>query len=180
MTRHVALIALLVASAAASADVGSTEVPVARGAHLVFVHPPGWQAKISGPAEAPTLHLGPGGVGEFSILVTAIPRLNGRPSSDKELAESVRRKGVALLSTAVQSEVTLTRVEGKEASGYLYHLTDRDPERGPSDFRELHQGAVVVGPYLLSVTILTHPGDSAAVADASKALASVTYRPEQQ
>jgi len=114
-------------------------------------------------------------MGDFSVLVTAIPWRNGRPFSDEELKESVRQKGVDLLSTAIQTEVALVRVAGEQAKGYLYHLTDRNPERGPGDYREVHQGAVIVGPYLLSVTILARPGDSATVTSALQALSTVTY-----
>ena len=171
------LIFLVLVPASAIAASTTTDVPVGKGQRLVFTHPSTWQPKVSGPAVGPTLEFRPTGSGDFSVLITAIPRLNGFPRSDKELEGDVRQHGQSLLSTSLQNEVKIIRIAGKEASGYLYHLTDKNPERGPGDYREVNQGSVVVGPYLLSVTILTHSDDSATVAEALNVLSSATYQP---
>lgn len=169
------MILLLAFSSGAFAESVSMEVPVGSGGRLVFVHPSAWETSLSGPRLGPTLEMSPGATGDFSVLVTAIPWRNGRPMTDEELKERVLRQGTDLLPTALQTELTLVDVGGEQAKGYLYHLTDRNPEQGPGDYRELHQGAVLVGPYLLSVTVLTHPGDSAAIAGALTVLGSATY-----
>lgn len=43
-------------------------------------------------------------------------------------------------------------------------------EKGPGDYREANQGAILLGQYLISATILTHPGDSATVEEAKRLL----------
>lgn len=169
-----ALILLVVATQVAIAQTKQTEVPIDGGAKLLFVHPAAWQSEISGPRAAPTLHLSPGAGDSFSVLITAIPNL--KPLSSEELKETIRQEGADLLPTSAQTEVELSRVAGAEAAGYLYHMTDRQPEKGPGDYKELHQGAVVVGPFLLSVTVLSHPGDSKTVSSALEMLKNVAYK----
>lgn len=143
---------------------------------IVFQHPATWKAKVSGPTFGPTLEFSPKGEGDFRVLITAIPRGNGKAMSDQELAGLVREHGEKLLPTAVQKELEIRSVKGDEASGYLYHLTDREPETGPGDYREVHQGSVVVGSFLLSVTVLTHTSEPTVVDSAFRALGSARYR----
>ena len=169
-----ALILLVVATQVAVAQTKQTEVALDDGAQLLFVHPAAWQADISGPRANPTLRLSPAGGDGFRVLITAIPNL--KPLSSEELKESIRQKGADLLPTSTQTAVELVRVAGAEATGYLFHLTDRQPEKGPGDYKELREGGVVVGPYVLSVTVLSHPGDSEPVSSALEMLKNVTYK----
>ena len=151
-----------------------TEMKLDTGAKIAFTHPASWNATVKGPSLGPTLELGPGKL-DFKVLITAIPRKNGRFGTQAELEEGVREKGRALLSTSLQTDLLLLPVAGPEAKGFLYHLTDKKTEAGPGDYRELHQGALVIGPYLLSATILTHTTDLDTVDEAMKVLASATY-----
>lgn len=151
----------------------STEVPV-EGGKLVLTHPADWKATIGGPAYGPTLKLGPKGPGDFQVIVTAIVSKKELPD-DEKLERLVREKGEELLPTATQTSLEIAPVKGSQARGYLYHLTDQNAEKGPGDYRELSQGAIVVPPLLLSVTILTHSGDGETVKSAMSALASARY-----
>ena len=148
-------------------------VPV-KGGSLLLDHPSEWKSSVSGPPLGRTLRLTPRGRGDFEVLVTAIVSQVALPS-DEALARRVRHQGERRLPTAVQTTVEMKAVKGAQARGYLYHVTDRKPEKGPGDFRELHQGEVVVRPLLLSVTVLTHTGDAATVKAALEALAGARY-----
>jgi len=160
---------------APTARAHTTELQVGDGA-LVVTHPPTWKAKVGGPKEGPTLRLGPAGEADFQVLITALLGPKALPD-DAALERRVREAGEQLLPTAQQKALELIPVKGAEVRGLLYHLTDASPEQGPGDYRELRQGALVVPPLLLSVTILTHPGDDAVVNDALAALASARYVP---
>ncbi len=84
----------------------------------------------------------------------------------------VIRQGSEALSSALQEKLEMSEVRSEGGVAYLYHLTDRSPERGPGDYREANQGAMLLGRYLLTITILTHPGDDAIVAQAKGLLAA--------
>jgi hypothetical protein len=171
-----ALLGAAVLATVATLQPATTVMPLSTGARIVFVHPASWSASVDGPTVGPTATFETKGAHDFKVLVTAIHRANGKPESQAELEQMVREQGEKTLATATQKSVTLVRVDGREAKGFLYHFTDRSPEKGPGDYRELNQGAVLLGPYLLSVTILTHSGDQATVSDAIKVLAGATYQ----
>jgi hypothetical protein len=170
-----ALLGAATLATVATLQPATTVLPLSTGARIVFVHPSSWHATVSGPSIGPTVTFD-SKAHDFKVLVTAIPRANGKPRSEAEFEQMVREKGESLLPTSTQKEVTLVRVDGRAAKGFLYHFTDKEPEKGPGDYRELNQGAAVLGPYLLSFTILTHTGDKATVADAIKVLADASYQ----
>jgi hypothetical protein len=128
---------------------------------------------VSGPAIGPTVRFAPAGSGDFSVLITAI--VSRTPLDDAAIERLVRERGEAMLPTAIQTRLTLQPITGAEARGYVFHLTEKGPEKGPGDYKELHQGSVVVGPVLLSVTVLTHAGDQSTVAAALKTIAGARY-----
>lgn len=171
-----ALVAALVIPAAALAAPATTVLPAGQGAELVFVHPAGWHAKASHGAHGGNVTFVAADQGDFRIVIEAMRRVAGMPATDAELEAGVRRSGEAMLPTATQTALEITRVKGEQASGYLYHLTDRNPEKGAGDYRELRGGAVAVGPWFLTVEVLTHSDDEATVAEALATLAGITYR----
>lgn len=64
-------------------------------------------------------------------------------------------------------------VRGRGAFGLLYHLTDRNPEQGPGDYREARQGMMLLPPYVASVTVLTHSEDTSSAERAFDLLKSI-------
>lgn len=178
MLRNASLVAAGLVATVASLQSATSSLPLADGGRLVFVHPSSWTSKVSDTSEGPTLKLRPhDGTADFRVLITPLPLAKNSKLHDMdELERSVRERGEDMLSTATQKEVTLTRVDGSQARGFFFHLTDRKPEQGPGDYRELNHGALTLGPYLLSVTILTHPGDDATVKDALHMLAGASYQ----
>lgn len=174
--RFAALVAALALPALAGAAPATTRMPAGAGHELVFVHPPGWHAELSHGAHGGAVTFVAADQGDFRIVIQAMPQVAGMPATDAEVEAGVRRTGEAMLPTATQTSLELLRVAGAQASGYLYHLTDRNPEKGAGDYRELHGGALRVGPWFLTVEMLTHSDDSATVAAALAAFAEVTYR----
>jgi hypothetical protein len=167
---------LLALPGVASATVTfTTEVTVAGKGVISLDRPTAWEATVGGPDFGPTLRLRPKGGAGFSVLVTAMARSSEEAMPAEELESGVRLQGQRLLPTAVQSQLEVVRVSGAQSRGFLYHLTDRKPESGPGDYREMRQGTVEVGPVLLSVTILTHTGDTETVDDALAMLATARF-----
>jgi hypothetical protein len=158
-----------------AAGAEATDLPV-QGGKLIVDHPADWKASISGPAIGPTLRLAPKGADGFTILITAIVPRSALPT-DAALADMLRAEGAAHLATATQTKIDLQPVKGAQARGYVYHLTDRSPEKGPGDFKELRRGTVVVGPLLVTVTVLTHTADQATVDAALAAVTNARYQP---
>lgn len=98
------------------------------------------------------------------MQISAAPLAEGAgPMTEDDLAADAREYGQELLETSVQDRIELARISGPESLALVYHLTDRDPESGPGDYRELHQGFALVGPALLVFSLLTHTADAASV-----------------
>ena len=173
------MVSLLLAliPAAAPAATTTTKVSVGESHKLIFTHPSTWKSEISGPAIGPTLRLTPSDSGDFVVLMTAIPPTESSPRSQKDLEALVRQTGQPLLPGSMQKELALEPISGKEASGFLFHLTDKNPERGPGDFREARMGAILLNSYVLSVTILTHSDDKTTVPEVLVMLRSAHYQP---
>lgn len=107
-----------------------------------------------------TVRLTPASGGDFLMLMTIFPVQPDSPVATPEgLRSAVLEVGEQKLPGAVQDSIELMEVRGNEAVGYLYHLTDRNPEQGPGDYREAHQGLMLLSPYVASVTVLTHSED---------------------
>jgi hypothetical protein len=170
MRRGALLMAVIAVCASGAAESGATRVDlVVPGVGAVaLAYPADWQCQVTGPGESPTLtcaHDKPNG---FRVLVTAMA---GKTMTDSQLKTSVQGAGEALLPGAMQKELTLRRVAGAEATGYVYALTDKSPEKGPRDFREMTQGIILLRQVALSATILTQTGGSRTV-DAALAMLS--------
>ena len=134
-----------------------------------------WNVTVSGPAIGPTLRLRPGGHGNFDVMITALVSRKELPD-DAAVKRFVRESAERLLPTAMQTSLALQPIAGPDARGYIFHLTEKGREKEPGDFKELHQGTAVVGPLLLTVTVLTHRGDTDTVSAALKTIAGARYR----
>lgn len=166
------------AALAAASGWSAQSVPVGASGELSFRLPTGWTSSVGGAAAtAPTITVRPAGERDAVLLMTAMPRRPDEALSDLELRRLVEARGEAALSTALQDRLELVRVRGAGASGYLYHLTDRQEEAGAGDYREARQGALLVGELLVSVTILSHSGDGESVDEALAVLSSARHLP---
>jgi hypothetical protein len=172
--RIVSVVFLLALALSTSAFAGLLVVPLPDGAKLELAVPASWKAAHETAGPAVTVKLSPSDKGDFAVLLTVLQVQPGSPASTPEgVREATIQSGNQQLPTAVQKTLELTEIKGPQAIGYLYHLTDRNPEKGPGDYREANQGALLVGRHVITVTILTHTGDSATVDQAKEMLRSV-------
>ena len=156
---------------AAPALAGTVAVPLHGGSALRIELPEGWQESHETAGPLSTLRLTPAGEGDFVVLLTAMPVQPGSVvSTDEGVRAVVTEEGTRWLATAVQERLEVVELRGDHGTAFLYRLTDRNPEKGPGDFREVRQGAMLVGTHLLSVTILTHTGDDAIADQAQRVL----------
>ena len=150
-------------------------VELSDGARLELTLPDHWKAKPEVSGGATTLELTPTDRRDFVVLLTTFVLPPGSPlSTEENFKKTIEQRGNLELAGALQSSLELTEIKGEHSLIYLYHLTDRNPERGPGDYREAHQGGVLLGTHFASVTILTHPGDDAIVNQAIEVLESAT------
>jgi len=169
-------LAIVGAAVAAEPEVRVETYEIAGSGKLTLSLLPGWSSDLAGDTElAPTIELRPGGDRDALLLITVLPPEPGIPRLDEDIRAQVTALGQMMLATAVQTELEVFELQGAEAAGYFFHLTDREPEAGPGDYREARQGAVTVGQLLLSVTVLTHPGDDTSVTEALAVLASARH-----
>jgi hypothetical protein len=168
------MLLLLVASPVVGAEQERYSVTMPEGPDFSFVQPTDWHitTEVAGPSV--TVKLTPGSGGDFLVLVTVFPF---DPSSSVSRPDGLRAEvleaGNQELAGALQDSIELTEVQGSGAITYLYHLTDRNPERGPGDYREATQGMMLFAPYVASVTVLTHSQDDSTVERAIELLKSI-------
>jgi len=133
--------------------------------------PDDWKVQRDLIGDALNLRLAPAGKGDFMILITVLPVNASSPvSSAADVRRATENIGKKQLAGALQKEVVLTEIKTAGGIGYLYHMTDLNPEKGAGDYREGNQGMVLLGTHLMAVTILTHTGDDAIVAQAIDAI----------
>lgn len=152
------------------AEVFATSLP--DGARVELTLPEGWKATAGTEGPGRTIKLAQSQGTDASVLITVFPEIPpNSPIKDlPALRAVVSRQGMALLPTAVQTSLELVEVKAADGGGFLFHVTDRNPEKGPGDFREARSGAMLLGGRLLTVTILSHTADDEFVAQALKTL----------
>lgn len=173
MSRTVSLVALVLCTAMTPgllfAEVFATSLP--DGGRVELTLPEGWKATADTGSVGRTIKLSQSHGTDAEVLITVFPENPNSPIKDlPALRAMVSQQGTALLPTAVQTSLELVEVKAAGGGGFLFHLTDRNPEKGPGDFREARSGAMLIGSRLLTVTILSHTPDSEFVAQALKTL----------
>ena len=161
------IIALLLLGARASSLSGRAYDLPGHG-RLELSAPAAWKDDVSRPPGdgAPTIEFSPAEGNSFSIQITPLfsptadPDFN-RPERIRSLLETIGRKQ---LESSVETEITLKKIKGPEASGYYFTVTDRAPK--PDEWTYLTEGAVGIGDLLVSFTILTNSLDSGELAQA--------------
>lgn len=158
---------LLLAGATATAAPPAAEVggltpdsaTLPSGARVTFDRPEDWKVEVRTGGPSVTLELGPEAGTAFVVLVTVLPLPPDQPMLPEEVRAMTQKRGEEELAGALQDSIELREVKGPGVTGYLYHLTDRNPESGPEDYREVNQGILSFGLHIATVTILSHPGD---------------------
>ena len=150
--------ALILATSAANAAAKPTRVTVPDGPTVELALPDNWELATEPVGPAVTLRLSQAGGPDFLVLMTILP-----PSRTDELktVDSVQKvvteQGNQALGSALQTKLETSEVHGAGGTAFLYHVTDRNPEKGPGDYREANQGAMLLGKNVVTITILTHP-----------------------
>ena len=152
------------------------EVALPSGWLLAIDPPAGWRVEEQSNSLATTLHLFADPESKHPTLqITAFslpPSREERPT--EELKRVVEQQGRDLLATATQPNIEVKPIPLQRGAAYYYHLTDREPERGPGDFKELHQGFGEISRHAIAFTVLTHPGEAKLVENALDSIASIT------
>jgi hypothetical protein len=166
--------AFVSAFVSASAFAAGLSVPIPEGGALRLDVPEGWKATHEGAGPTVSVRLTSPGEESFLMLLTTLPMQPGStpttPAGFKDLVTSMGEQG---LKDAEQTTLDLTPLRNPNGDGYSYHLTDKSPEKGPGDYREAHQGALMLGSTMISFTLLTHTGDTQNVELGLKLLNSV-------
>jgi hypothetical protein len=161
--------ALAILAASATAEQLVTSLP--DGSKLELTLPSSWQSTHQTAGPSVTVRLSSAAPGQFVVLLTVLPVEAGSPASTPEgLRAIITDQGNRALPSTLQDHLEIAEIRGPQAIGYLYHMTDRKPEKGPGDYREANQGAILLGQHLITITILTHPGDLETVDEAKRLL----------
>lgn len=145
------------------------------GTLLVEV-PAGWREEIR-QADAnlpPTITLRAKKGSDFELLLTPLPSQEGKQPTLENLEASLREAGGTLLASARQERLTLEKLEGEQAKGKYFLLTERDPP--PGEYPSIVSGGLLTGPLAVSFTLLLHEPQAAYVKDALRALGSARFR----
>lgn len=149
------------------------------GAELSFIQPSAWDSRSTSTGPSLTVELSPRDEGDFLLIITVFPvQPDSSVASPDGLRTAALEAGNQKLAGALQDAIELMEVRGDQVVGYLYHLTDRNPERGAGDYREATQGMLLLGHHVASVTILTHSDDRDTVNRATALLRSMSIKPD--
>lgn len=149
--------------------------PLSEPASFSMSIPDGWKVQKRVVEGSLNLRVKPEEKGDFLVLITMLPTAGNSPlSTPGAVRAAVAEQGAAELPGALQTKLELVELKMSGGAGTLFHVTDRNQEKGPGDYRELHQGMMLVGKYLAAVTVLTHPGDEATVKQAIEMLESAS------
>lgn len=166
----------VIASLASATCAAATKVALPDGRYLSLEPPAGWRVEEQSNSLAVTLRFFSDRDSEHPTLqFTAFSLPSGREArSIEELKGVVEHQGAGLLSTATQAAVKVERLPLQTGAAFYYHLTDREQERGPGDFKELHQGFGEISRSAIAFTVLTHPGEDQVVKKALDCVGSIT------
>lgn len=163
----IGILAIVVDPAAA----GQLVTSLPDGSKLELTLPASWKSTQQTAGPAVTIRLSPASSEDFVVLLTVMPVKAGAPASTAEgVRKMIAEEADRARSSALQEHIEIIEIKGPQAIGYIFHITDRNPEKGPGDYREANQGAILLGQHLISATILTHTGDSATVEEAKRLL----------
>lgn len=161
-----------VAAGAEPASTFTAELP--GGTEVALQLPSNWNASSQQAGPSTTIDIGPAAEGDFVFLLTVFALPSDSPLSTPEgLRAAVLEIGNSKLHTATQDSIELLEIESEHALGYIYHLTDGSPGEGPGNYREAHQGMLLLQGHVASATVLTHSEDLATVEEAKRVLRTV-------
>ena len=138
--------------------------------------PASWKEEIR-PSDAnlpPTIILRAKKDGGFELLLTPIPPQEDKQPSLGKLEASLMEAGAKYLASARQETLTLEKLEGEQATGRYFLLTERDPR--PGEYQSVISGGLLTGPIVVSFTLLLHDPQAEYVKDALRVVKSARLR----
>ena len=168
------LLILLLASVTANAATWRT-YPLPSGGAVLLDVPAAWKDEIrqKDPKFAATIVLRPNQGKKFEVLLTPIPARGDRPPTMADVEASLLKSGAKHLATARQESIVLEKLEGEQASGRYYRLTEK--ETPPDEYPNVIGGGLVVGPLIAGFTILSHEIDGDDAREALRVLQSARF-----
>jgi len=144
--------------------------------------PFGWHHSIEAPtASLPTIASFRAPAGE-TLMISVFSNVRAEPgfNTASSTRASVEESGRSLLSTAVESTLSIRELQGTSHQGYFFSLTDKalvgKPPQ-PDDFKFLTSGEIGVGKLHLLFTILSNDRDSTATKAALEVVRTAAYEP---
>lgn len=111
---------------------------------------------------------------QFEILFTPIPSKSGQPAAIADIEASLIQSGAQHLPTAVQESILLETLEGPQARGRYYLLTEEQPP--PNEYPSVIAGGLLVGPVVASFTVLLHDPSGSEAREALRVLRSASFQ----
>ena len=163
------------AQAFAAATPKTTRFAAAGHGFIEVAIPPGWLSTVRQPfagslQATPTLGFWPLHGKPFEVTLTPVllPP-DGASAPLPALRERVEGYAKELKGHAVEETLDLVRFEGRSgAPGFYFSATDKAP--GPGDYKFVTQGALKVGDFMVTFTILTNDGQREIVRQALEML----------
>ena len=145
--------------------------PVPQHGNLVLSVPASWDHEIQQPPEnlPPTFVLTPRQGDDFQVLITLMWSFKNEPgfNSPQKIRRLIEANRVRMLPTAVEREVPLEQIQGKQGAGYYFFMTDKEPGTG---YRHMVSSGIGVGDLMVITTILSRTKDSEGIRQTLKAL----------
>lgn len=145
------------------------------GAVLLEV-PASWNEEIRQKDRSlpPTVVFRPKKGKQFEILFTPIPSKSEQSAGMADIEASLIQGGKQHLPTAVQGSILLETLEGPQARGRYYLLTEKHPP--PNEYPNVIAGVLLVGPVVASFTVLLHEPSGSEAQQALGVLKSATFQ----
>lgn len=139
--------------------------------------PDGWSVEsepVRDPAAA-AIRLKSSTGSTFDIQITAVwlDAQKLKKTDSEAMKASTLKAGKGLLSQSVEKEVSLKEINGAQAHGWYYALTD--PKPAPGEFKYLTQGSFLTGEMLCAFTILHRNSDTPEATQALQAFAGAVH-----
>ena len=150
---------------------GIRSFPLPQHGNLVLSVPESWDHEIMQPPGnlPPTIVLTPRQGDDFKVMITPFWSPGNEPgfNTPQTARRLINENRIRLLPTAVEREVPIEEIQGKNGTGYYFMVTDKEPG---TSYPYAVSAGIGVGDLLLVTTILARTRDSEGILQTIKAL----------
>jgi len=150
---------------------GIRSFPLPQHGNLILSVPESWDHEIMQPPGdlPPTIVLTPRQGDDFKVLITPIWSLKSEPVavSPQAIQALISDNRTRMLPTAVERDVPIQELQGRQGTGYYFLVTDKAPG---TSYPYAVSAGIAVGDLLLVTTILARTRDSEGIRQTIKAL----------